>query len=781
MSYLVLARKWRPSTFDEVVGQGHVTRTLKNAIELNRVAHALLFTGSRGVGKTSCARILAKALNCETGPTPNPCGQCAACVEINSGASVDVFEIDGASNNSVEQIREIRESVKFLPSKGKRKMYIIDEVHMLSTSAFNALLKTLEEPPEHVLFVFATTEPHKIPDTILSRCQRYDFKRIAEREIVAALTRIGEAEGLEVEPEAYHHIAREAQGGMRDSLSLLDQVIAFCGTTIDEKQTREVLGIADRGVLFALTQALFAGDANTALEVVDQLFRFGLDLKKFAGELVQHLRDLMVVKVCGDPSRLVDVPSSELAKMAALVGSVHPAQIHRLFGAMLEGADSVNRSPYPKLVLEMTLMRLCHQGSTLPLNEVLDGLSRLEARLAAGGAVAERAAPSTPSIVVESVTPPANVVPSAVAQEAAAPAEAPPPTASVSEPAPAPSTLTAPTETPAIESPSTDTPATDDELAPWEEAPEPESARASLAAEAPPIDAAPPSPAVSEPPPPANPEPMKSAPPAEAEAPKEDKTPPKKEPPKATEKAGGERTFKRRPSGAATDDFSAPPPTPKAPNKLPKLVVKPRAPGSIVPASAGGETEDDADSEGAPEARETKANVQPMAPDVIEGTPETESAAEPPSEQVHDEPAMPLTAIDFDEDMSQTERFARLVGEIRQRDPFLASEIEQTVFLQVFDPSRLSMAISRQDYEGLSRGLPKLKAVIELLCPSAPEVELVACPFDDERLSGETLYVRRRRMEKEARARRRESARTDPTILMAAERLEANIIDIKPQ
>ncbi len=763
MSYLVLARKWRPSTFDEVVGQGHVTRTLKNAIELNRVAHALLFTGSRGVGKTSCARILAKALNCEHGPTPSPCGECPACVEINSGASVDVFEIDGASNNSVEQIREIRESVKFLPSKGKRKMYIIDEVHMLSTSAFNALLKTLEEPPEHVLFVFATTEPHKIPDTILSRCQRYDFKRIAEREIVSALERIGAAEKLEVAPEAYHHIAREAQGGMRDSLSLLDQVIAFCGTTIDEKQTREVLGIADRGVLFALTQALFEGDANTALEVVDQLFRFGLDLKKFAGELVQHLRDLMVVKVCGDPARLVDVPSSELTKMSSLVENVHPARIHRLFGAMLEGADNVNRSPYPKLVLEMTLMRLCHQGSTLPLGDVLDGLSRLEARLAAGGADAARAmAPTATSHETQSAPSPAPV-------EMLEPTPTVAPPVELREEVPPPSPA----------APELSPPAAEDEVPPWEESPGQSEAPAEpKAMEEPPEPAEPAAPTVSAAP--SAPKPTPSPKPASAPKP----APAAKNAAKAKSKgedkaADGPRTFKRRPSGAATDDFSAAPPTPKPPEKLPKLVVKPRAPGAVVPAPAGDEAGDDADSEGAPrqDAAETVAlSAAPALPGEA-----AEAPMETPIESVEDESVTPAATIDFDENATPTDRFAALVGEIRQRDPFLASEIEQTVFLQGFDAERLNMAISQQDYEGLARGLPKLEAVVALLCPGKLEIQLVSCPFDDERLSGETLYVRRRRMEKEARARRRESARTDPTILMAAEALEATIIDIKPQ
>jgi DNA polymerase-3 subunit gamma/tau len=385
MSYLVLARKWRPRVFDDVVGQEHVTRTLQNAIKQDRVAHALLFTGSRGVGKTSCARILAKAMNCERGPTTDPCGQCPACVEITGGTSTDVFEIDGASNNSVDQIREIRESVKFVPSRGKRKMYIIDEVHMLTTAAFNALLKTLEEPPAHVLFVFATTEPHKIPETILSRCQRFDFKRIPEKKIVDAITRIASKEGVHVEPAALHHIAREAEGGMRDSLSLLDQVIAFCGTEITEVQVREVLGIADRRILSDLTAAILEGNSQRALLLVEDLFHFGIDLQKFAGELVKHLRDLIVIKVCAEPGRLVDLPDSEVAQMAELVRDQPSARLQRLFSAMMQGADDIGRSPFPKLALEMVLLRLCEQGATLPLGEVLQGLARLEARLAEGG------------------------------------------------------------------------------------------------------------------------------------------------------------------------------------------------------------------------------------------------------------------------------------------------------------------------------------------------------------------------------------------------------------
>lgn len=381
MSYLVLARKWRPTTFEEVVGQAHVTRTLSNALSQQRVAHALLFTGSRGIGKTSCARILAKALNCDEGPTVTPCGVCPSCVDISAGKSTDVFEIDGASNNSVEQIREIREAVKFVSTRGKRKIYIIDEVHMLSTAAFNALLKTLEEPPPHVLFIFATTEPHKIPETIVSRCQRFDFKRIGQRAIVGALTKIAHAENIEVEPAALQHIARESKGGMRDSLSLLDQVIAFCGTRITEKDARQILGIADRAILHGLTRAILDGDGQGALNIINDLFQHGIDLQKFATEFVQHLRDLMVIKVCAHPDRLIDIPDDELAMLAEQIAQIAPARIHRLFNALIAGAEEVSRSNFPKLVFEMTVLKLCEQGPTLPLAQVLEGLARLEARI----------------------------------------------------------------------------------------------------------------------------------------------------------------------------------------------------------------------------------------------------------------------------------------------------------------------------------------------------------------------------------------------------------------
>ena len=281
MSYLVLARKWRPQSFEDIVGQEHVTRTLKNAISSERVAHAYLFTGARGVGKTSAARILAKALNCEKGPTTQPCNECTHCREIASGASVDVHEIDGASNTSVDDVRDLKEGINYLPSSCRKKIYIIDEVHMLSTSAFNALLKTLEEPPSHVIFIFATTEPHKIPGTILSRCQRFDFKRISVRLIYDRLKGIASEEGLEISEKSLMIIAREADGGMRDAQSLLDQVISFSGSKISDEEVIDVLGVIDLALIQEAAVAVLNNDPEKCLELVGRLFTYGWDVKEF--------------------------------------------------------------------------------------------------------------------------------------------------------------------------------------------------------------------------------------------------------------------------------------------------------------------------------------------------------------------------------------------------------------------------------------------------------------------------------------------------------------------
>src|SRR4051812_5620132 len=285
MSYLVLARKYRPQTFEEIVGQEHVTRTLQNAIRQGRLHHAFLFTGARGVGKTTAARILAKALSCDQAPTPTPCNQCESCREIAAGTSVDVQEIDAASNNSVDNIRDLREAIRYAPVRGKKKVYILDEVHMLSTSAWNALLKTLEEPPPHAVFVFATTDPHKLPQTILSRVQRYDFKLVPTSRLVEHLADVLGREGLEFDRSALQLVAREGAGSVRDSLSLLDQVLASAQGRLTEEQTAAVLGVADRGLILGLGRAILNREAGEALRLVAHAYERGFDLVQLARTL----------------------------------------------------------------------------------------------------------------------------------------------------------------------------------------------------------------------------------------------------------------------------------------------------------------------------------------------------------------------------------------------------------------------------------------------------------------------------------------------------------------
>ncbi len=317
MSYLVLARKYRPQTFEQVIGQEHVTRTLQNAIERGRIHHAFLFCGGRGTGKTTTARILAKALSCVNAPTPQPCNVCPACVEITQGSSVDVQEIDAASQNRVEDIRDLREAIRYAPVRGKKKLYILDEVHMLSTSAFNALLKTLEEPPPHAVFVFATTDPHKLPQTILSRVQRYDFKLVPTSRLVEHLADVLGQEGLQFERSALSLIAREGAGSVRDSLSLLDQVLASAQGPLTEAQAAAVLGVADRGLILGLGRAILARNAGEAVSLVAHAYERGFDLVQLARTLLSHLRDLVIVSVVKDPLPLLDVTAGELDELHA--------------------------------------------------------------------------------------------------------------------------------------------------------------------------------------------------------------------------------------------------------------------------------------------------------------------------------------------------------------------------------------------------------------------------------------------------------------------------------
>lgn len=388
MSYVVLARKYRPQSFEDLVGQGHVSATLANAIARNRVAHAFLFTGVRGVGKTTSARILAKSLNCEKGPTATPCQKCAACIEITNGNDVDVQEIDGASYTGVDDVRRLQESLPYRPQRDRFKIFVVDEVHMLSNNAWNAFLKTLEEPPPHVKFIFATTEVHKIPVTILSRCQRYDFKLISAQSVAARLKFVLEQENVAFEDAALSVIAREAAGSMRDGMSLLDQVLAWVGIDGD-KLTAEgvarVLGVADRTVLHALAASLVDGDAHACLKTVHDLAQQGYDLPHVARDFLAHLRDLVVAKVSKDPSSMLDLADSEAADVLALAKRADADDLTRIHQGFSRCFDDIVRSGQPRSAFEMALVRLARRPPLMPVEELLQRIQNLEKSLLQGG------------------------------------------------------------------------------------------------------------------------------------------------------------------------------------------------------------------------------------------------------------------------------------------------------------------------------------------------------------------------------------------------------------
>jgi DNA polymerase-3 subunit gamma/tau len=374
MSYLVLARKHRPQAFEEVIGQDHVTQTLKNAIQSDRVAHALLFSGPRGVGKTSVARIMAKAMNCAKGPTTSPCNMCPSCKEITESAAMDVFEIDGASNRGIDEIRELRENIKYMPSRSRFKIYIIDEVHMLTAPAFNALLKTLEEPPSHVLFFFATTEPHKIPTTILSRCQRHNFKRIGLEQIVASLQQVCQKSSFQISAESLQLLAQEAGGSMRDALSLLDQIMAYSETAISHEEVLEALGAVDRKVLFDLCGALFGNDIVSALNLLDDLYSRGYDLKRFYTQMLEHLRHLLIVTLDTKGHNLVAVPDHEIAMLKAQSEGLSLETIHQIFTMAFEAEASIRFSSQPRLALEALIVRLFQVENLVSLDHIIAGI-----------------------------------------------------------------------------------------------------------------------------------------------------------------------------------------------------------------------------------------------------------------------------------------------------------------------------------------------------------------------------------------------------------------------
>ena len=426
MSYLVLARKWRPQTFDTVVGQEHVTRTLRNAIATGRVAHAFLFTGPRGVGKTTTARLLAKALNCEQGPTAEACNICSHCTEITAGHSLDVLEIDGASHTGVDNIRDLTEGIQYRPVKSRFRIIIIDEVHMLSNAAFNALLKTLEEPPPHVKFIFATTESHKILPTIASRCQRYDFKRIALRELMQKLRSIAEQEGLTTDDVGLALLAREADGSLRDAESLLDQVVAWSTGVVTEQTVRDSLGVADRQALVRVVDAILDRDPTTALRLAGDLYEHGYDPRRLCHDLLEHFRNVALVKVNPELASLTDLPDHEIAAVQRQAATRSLEDVQRLFTLTLRAEEDIQKTAYSQLVVEMTLVKLASQPAVFPIEHALAQLETLTRAL--NGQSSQLTPPHQPQRQSPpSMTPPRSTTTAPQPQETPSHRAAPPP------------------------------------------------------------------------------------------------------------------------------------------------------------------------------------------------------------------------------------------------------------------------------------------------------------------------------------------------------------------
>ncbi|MCH8204475.1 MAG: DNA polymerase III subunit gamma/tau [Candidatus Hydrogenedentes bacterium] len=376
--YLVLARRWRPQTFKDVVGQDHITRTLQNAVRAGRISHAFLFIGSRGIGKTTSARILAKCLNCTSVdvPTPEPCGTCANCTSIAAGSNIDVIEIDGASNNSVEDVRQIRENVRLVPSGSRYKVYVIDEVHQLSIAAFNALLKTLEEPPAHAVFILATTEAHKIPATIISRCQRFDFRRVGLDDLTGLLRKICDAEHVACSDEALYAIARAADGGVRDAESILDQLISYCDTEITFKDVFDVLGLVDWQVLHTLCEGLRQKDVAVLLRIVDDVVSSGKDLSEFAQEILRYFRNLLVIK-SGAPRDLLALPEAEIEVMAKAAEGFTLTELIRLVEQFADLTRGLESQLAQRTALEALLIRLAQRSIDVSVDSVLEKLAML--------------------------------------------------------------------------------------------------------------------------------------------------------------------------------------------------------------------------------------------------------------------------------------------------------------------------------------------------------------------------------------------------------------------
>jgi DNA polymerase-3 subunit gamma/tau len=433
MSYQVIARKYRPQTFDDVVGQRLVTDTLKNAILTDRVAHGYIFSGGRGVGKTTTARILAKALNCIAGPTITPDGTCPSCLEITAGNSVDVQEIDAASNRGIDEIRELREAVRYLPSRDRYKIFLIDEAHMLTTEAFNALLKTLEEPPPRSLFMLATTEPHKLPPTIQSRCQHFAFRLLDYGEIYERLRAVVADEKVSADEGAISTLAQAAEGSMRDGLSLLDQVIAACGQHLDEKRVRQVLGVVPAALLADIMTAVDAADSRRVLEQVGQLAAEGYELAHFCGELTRFVRDLMIGHSCGADSALIQVPTEQRKNIGEISGRFSEEDLSRFFNILLRAESEMRYALVPRFHLELALMKMVHARRLASLETLLSGLGTAALPARSSSAPAHATTPPPARVAAEA---PRQVRPATFERP---PAERPspePPVASTPPPAP---------------------------------------------------------------------------------------------------------------------------------------------------------------------------------------------------------------------------------------------------------------------------------------------------------------------------------------------------------
>lgn len=386
MAYTALYRKFRPQTFDGVIGQEHIVQTLKNQMKTGRASHAYLFCGTRGTGKTSTAKIFARAINCTSLTAEGePCNECDVCRDILAGRSVNVIEIDAASNNSVENIREIREEVKYPPTQGKFKVYIIDEVHMLSNSAFNALLKTLEEPPAYVIFILATTDPQKVPATILSRCQRFDFRRITTEEITRTLMGYLEEEGHRAQEDAVRYVARLGDGSMRDSLSILDQCLAFFGgEEVTLEKVLEVVGAVDRTVLFEMAEALSRRDAKKAMTLVEEMLLSGRDVKQFAAEFLEHIRNLLVVSALAQPGNVLDLSAEEEEQLKQTAGLFSPEELVALMERFSVLQGELRYAANERILLEVELMKLCAPWTERDVTTLAARLGELERKIAAG-------------------------------------------------------------------------------------------------------------------------------------------------------------------------------------------------------------------------------------------------------------------------------------------------------------------------------------------------------------------------------------------------------------